>query len=116
VIHLLDLPWVKHAKQRPRSGRGHTYTPTATKKAEAFLLDQFMQAVGDDFEPLAIPLGVSIALKKETIDLTIFPYTEHKVRSLSGDIDNYAKTVLDALNGKAWVDDKQIERLFVVKT
>lgn len=27
---------------------------------------------------------------------------------LQGDIDNYTKTVLDGLNGRAFVDDKQV--------
>jgi Holliday junction resolvase RusA-like endonuclease len=115
-INLLELPWVKHAKQRPRSGRGHTYTPTATKKAEAFLREQFLFAMPDDFTPIEQSIGVSIVLRRDNIDFQVFPYTPHEVRSLSGDIDNYAKTILDALNGVAWKDDKQIERLFVVKT
>jgi len=32
------------------------------------------------------------------------------------DVDNVAKAVLDALNGVAWVDDTQVERLLVVKS
>ena len=36
-------------------------------------------------------------------------------RKLSGDIDNYAKAVLDALNGVAYNDDKQIVVLMLEK-
>ena len=32
------------------------------------------------------------------------------------DVDNVAKAVLDALNGVAWVDDTQVERLLVTKS
>jgi len=32
-----------------------------------------------------------------------------------GDVDNYCKTLLDALNGIAWVDDRQVRRATVEK-
>ena len=32
------------------------------------------------------------------------------------DVDNVAKAVLDALNGIAWVDDTQVQRLVVEKS
>ena len=34
----------------------------------------------------------------------------------TGDADNMAKSVLDALNGRAWADDCQVARLIVEKT
>lgn len=34
---------------------------------------------------------------------------------INGDVDNYAKAILDALNGKAWRDDAQISLLIVDK-
>jgi Holliday junction resolvase RusA-like endonuclease len=34
---------------------------------------------------------------------------------LTGDIDNYAKSILDALNGVAYADDKQIVSLYLEK-
>ena len=34
---------------------------------------------------------------------------------LLGDIDNYAKSILDGLNGVAFDDDKQVRYLKVVK-
>lgn len=114
MIHV-TIPWKKHAKQRPRSGRGHTYTPTATKQAEKIVADNFRAAVGPDYVPTPNPIGVSITLRKDELDISVFNYTTDHAKALNGDIDNYAKTVLDALNGVAWVDDKQICRLFVVK-
>jgi len=34
---------------------------------------------------------------------------------LRGDIDNYVKTILDALNGIAWVDDNQVVKVTAIK-
>ena len=36
--------------------------------------------------------------------------------SIAGDIDNYAKTLLDGLNGVAWDDDSQVLKLTVLKS
>jgi Holliday junction resolvase RusA-like endonuclease len=109
-IHV-GFPWKKHAKQRPRSGRGHTYTPTVTKEAEKIIRDNFLACVGPDFKPLEGPLRVGVAMSKDRVHLTIHEIEPRNNNSLNGDIDNYLKTVLDALNGVAWVDDKQIDYL-----
>lgn len=34
---------------------------------------------------------------------------------LRGDLDNYVKTVLDALNGVAWDDDSQVVKITAIK-
>jgi Holliday junction resolvase RusA-like endonuclease len=34
---------------------------------------------------------------------------------LRGDLDNMVKTALDALNGKAWADDRQVVKISAVK-
>ena len=33
----------------------------------------------------------------------------------AGDVDNYAKSALDALNGIVWLDDRQVAQLTAVK-
>lgn len=38
-----------------------------------------------------------------------------KTSPLRGDIDNYVKTVMDALNGKAYADDRQVQKLRAAK-
>jgi Holliday junction resolvase RusA-like endonuclease len=78
---------------------GKAYTPKRTKEAERTIA-QYAMAKRSTYDipfPITGPLRVGIAFllsKKQT-----------------GDIDNYAKTVLDALNGVIWQDDKQIKRL-----
>ncbi len=112
----LVLPWKVHAKQRPRGGKnGVVYTPKATKDAEKIVKQSFVDCMGENFPPLAGPVAVELSLGNDEILFRIAPHAEHEHRKLRGDIDNYAKTILDALNGVAYYDDRQIERLTVVK-
>jgi crossover junction endodeoxyribonuclease RusA len=110
----VTIPWKPHAKQRPRSGRGHTYTPKATKDAEQAIRDAFL-AVHPDRPPEDGPITVWIDMTNDYLEIQVLPTTPWIHRKLRGDVDNYAKTVLDALNGIAWVDDKQIRALTVRK-
>lgn len=48
------------------------------------------------------------AIIVERVDLE----TKSKLR---GDIDNYIKTILDALNGVAWRDDSQVVKVTGIK-
>ena len=43
------------------------------------------------------------------------PQRASRVPARSIDLDNAAKIALDALNGVAWVDDRQIERLTIIR-
>ena len=82
-------------KGRPRVVRGHAYTPAATVVAEhriAFLA----RAVG------ARPIECPVAVRAE------FFFKDGRARA---DIDNLAKLVLDALNGVAFKDDRQVVSL-----
>lgn len=110
----VTIPWTPHAKQRPRLGRGRrAYTPAATHRAEAAVRDAYREAV--DHTPFDVPVAVLVAMEAERLHLTIRPCDDYEHRRLRGDIDNYAKTVLDALNGTAWVDDKHIRSLGAIK-
>jgi Holliday junction resolvase RusA-like endonuclease len=52
-----------------------------------------------------------------TPDETIIHVTTspHSAKTLRGDLDNYVKLTLDALNGIAWDDDNQVVRINAVK-
>jgi Holliday junction resolvase RusA-like endonuclease len=107
------IPWKPHAKQRPRVANGHAYTSEATRKAEAAII----AAYKDSSAPRGLegPLAVTIRFANEGFHISFEPIAPHVNRKLRGDIDNYAKTVLDSLNGVAYEDDSQIGSLQLVK-
>lgn len=78
-------------KGRPRFGRGRTFTPKRTRDCEQAIA---LVARTHFSEPLQGPLSVEIVLSKAR-----------------GDLDNRIKTVTDACNGIAWVDDRQIVQI-----
>ena len=105
----VKLPWVPKAKERPRSTRtGHTYTPAATRKAEALLASAFREEVGELWTPYDSPLSVEMEFWNDHVVLRIEEVEAYTQRKLRGDTDNYMKTVGDALNGVAWEDDRLI--------
>lgn len=50
------------------------------------------------------------------VDLRVRRPKQTKLSYPSPDIDNYAKSVLDALNGYAWTDDTQVVELEATKS
>jgi Holliday junction resolvase RusA-like endonuclease len=108
------LVWVPRAKQRPKTtfknGHPRTFTPRPTIEAEHALAAQW---VG---QPVAGPLAVTIVMTDTYVDVAVTPCDEPLSPKLRrGDIDNYTKLICDALNGVAWLDDRQIARILVVK-
>ena len=114
----LCLDVTPYPKQRPRARRnGHIYTPSETRKYEEEVarLAKIQMAGKRPLENtvsvvvaawLPIPKSFTKAEKQAAIAGKLAP---------KGDVDNYAKSVLDALNGIVWVDDKQITQLTALK-
>ncbi len=84
-------------KARPRVVGQHAYTPVRTVAAEK-RIGQYLKVAYPHLKPATGRLKVALMF-----------HLSHA----RGDIDNYAKLVLDALNGRAWVDDQQIDTLVV---
>lgn len=111
--HAIFIEGKPHVKQRPRvvqkNGKAWGYTPAETVKAEKAIADAWD---GPMFEgEVAVHIVVDTegtAVIVERIDLDV-------KTKLRGDLDNYIKTVLDALNGVAWKDDSQVVKITGIK-
>lgn len=92
------VPGMPVAWQRPQHGRTHrgnsyTYTPNKTKSFERDVAWEAKRA--------------GIKLHEGIVAVTLMFF------GCRGDADNLAKSVLDALNGIAWNDDRQVEELHI---
>lgn len=93
------FPGAPIAKGRPRFTRqGRAYTPLKTRNAEVMLIFEARRLW--QRPPLEIPVCLDVSFYLKEPKKPKFP-----VPAVRGDIDNYLKTVLDALNGIVWLDD-----------
>lgn len=96
-------------KSRPRRGKGRTYTEKFVVEAEkAIKLDY-------DGPKFTGPLAVRVRLYKDHVRVYLRELPETWSSPLRGDVDNYAKLVLDGLNKVAYNDDSQVMSLTVEK-
>lgn len=95
------VPGTPVSKERPRKGKGgRMYTPAKTVAAEQ-QIEWLCKSAMKGARPLDGPVEVNLA----------FVVPDRRVR----DLDNMAKTVLDAMNKLAYTDDSQIIRLTAEK-
>lgn len=110
-------------KQRPRISGHRAYTPKRTKDYEERVLEAFRSsyqgfypAFGKDV-PVRICISVIQEIPKSWSKKKRARAESGEIVPLSrnGDIDNIAKSILDALNGFAYEDDCQVTTLIVTK-
>ena len=91
-------------KQRARKGRGgHWYTPEPTKRYV-----RAVRSIGT--------LTMAAHVQKHKVPWPLHARYRVKVivaldKGQRADVDNVAKSVLDALNGALWFDDRQVDSL-----
>lgn len=116
-----EIPGDPVAKQRPRMTKsGHVYTPTKTREYEKLVKEAYISKSRGWKYDKDVPLMVRI--------IAYFPIpksdskkrkTEKKIGmirpTIKSDIDNICKSILDGLNGVAYVDDRQIVSLHASK-
>jgi Holliday junction resolvase RusA-like endonuclease len=97
---LLDMtvPGDPMQKQRPRFGNGRTYTPAETVNAE-LVIGTLARNARRGQPPTKAAVGIALEFYCAT--------------RAGRDADNLAKLVMDALSKVVYVDDRQIEELFV---
>lgn len=97
-------------KERPRATKhGRVYTPQKTREYEKKLAAMFQEQF-PDHDPMTEPLDVKVDVATDHIVIAIQP-AAYKPKGMRGDLDNYVKAALDALNGLAFEDDRQIVSL-----
>lgn len=89
------------AASRPRISKWGAYYTGPYKKFKMDAEKIVMDTLGPKWVPLEEPLRTEVYMFVTRPKRTklIFP---------KADIDNYLKAIFDCLNGKLWVDDKQI--------
>lgn len=112
VYFIIDGPIVP--KGRPRFTKtGRTYTPKRTldyeKKVELAYRTEYPAGLAFVNEPLEMILNVYMAIPKGISKKKREQMLLHEYPALhNGDVDNFLKSVADALNGVCYTDDCQI--------
>lgn len=120
----IRLPIEPQPKGRPKfttiAGHLHAYTPKKTLNYESQVADLYKQMSGRVYikKPQAIHVAImfGMPIPMSTPKKYREPMLQDEIKhTKKGDIDNLAKSVLDALNGVAWEDDSQIVSLNLKK-
>ena len=101
--HSLVIKRKPKAKGRPRAGKYGMYTDKATREYEQAIKDAYIQSGGPVFNG---PVTLVAVFNKDSITITINEAKD--TSSLRGDVDNYIKSIMDGLNGVAYLDDGQV--------
>ena len=96
---------------------GHSYTPPKTVAYERLVRECYLKAKQPKLTgSLKVMLLVYCPIPKSTPKKTAALMRDGKIRHVKRpDVDNIAKSVLDALNGVAFDDDSAVYSLFVAK-
>ena len=105
-----DIP--PRPKGRPRFAKGHAYTPKLTNEyektiGEEYLLKGLKKHLG------AISIFVTFNYRIPTSRTKELKHGDICIEK--ADIDNLQKSVLDGLNGVAFLDDKQVYKIVAEK-
>ena len=105
-------------KARPRFTKtGHVYMDPKTKEYERLVRDTYLASGGQKFDGAVrmemtcrymVPKSASNTKKANMLARKIVPQTKP-------DADNIAKIIMDALNGAAYEDDKNVTSLHIEK-
>ncbi len=118
-FEIIGEPKGKGRPRFARIGNGvRTYTPKDTENYEAYIKMSFLNAPGHrklDGQIQAEIKGVFPIPKSATKKSRAMMIDGTMLHTKKIDCDNLAKTVLDALNGIAYDDDKQVCKLYVEK-
>lgn len=115
LIFEADFYGKVYSKGRPRfSGKGHTYTPANTRKFERAVKD-FLELENCPyvFHPVRVLITLVDPFPKSMGTLERTLASKGVTFSTVGDVDNRAKSILDACNDVLLMDDSQVSSLHV---
>lgn len=125
MVMCFMIPGDPVGKGRPRlttrGGYAHAYTPEKTAEYENKVKEAFLEqfSVTDKFGkdvPLKVQIDAYLRIPRSTSKTKAKDMQFRRIRpTKKPDADNIAKIILDALNGLAYEDDKQIVSLEVSK-
>lgn len=121
MIFSFFVPGQPRGKERPRHKGNITYTPKKTKEYEELVVKCFT-----DKYPKFIPIEGDMPVRVEIIAQYKIPKSLSKVKKaliaegnvyplVKPDCDNIGKAIMDALNGYAYKDDKQVVNCLIEK-
>lgn len=121
-VLVCDVPGPPVSKGRPRAttrhGRVRLVTPEQTERGEAWVRHCWLDQVGQTLFTVALHVEIEVVLgvpRSWSRFRQQQAFKGHVRPTRKPDLDNTAKACLDALNGIAWLDDSQVDRLLVVK-
>lgn len=114
------IPGDPQGKARPRFANGHAYTPEKTREYEQLIALMYWTSAAKYTFPADTPLSAKIVVHKRIAKSATKAKREQMLNGTERpmtkpDADNIAKCILDALNGVAYPDDRQIVDLSVTK-
>ena len=116
-----EVPGKVVGKERPRVNMytGRVYTPGKTKDYE-FLVQQYFKMKYPRYEMLEGRLSINIIaylkIPKSTSKAKVEEMLENKISpTKKPDVDNIAKSILDAMNNFVFKDDNQVSKINVEK-
>jgi Holliday junction resolvase RusA-like endonuclease len=105
------IPGEPMGKQRPKFGKGFTYTPQKTVNYETLVKEMYLQKhFGKKLNgALSMTIWATFSIPKSASKAKCQQMIDHKIRpTKKPDCDNITKIICDALNKIAYDDDAQI--------
>ena len=114
-----NIPGKIQAKQRPRFNGKFAYTPKETIAYENWVRSCYLEKYNNEKileTPLEVHIRAYFEIPKSTSKKKKEQMLENEINpTIKPDTDNIAKSILDSLNGIAYLDDKQVIKLIVEK-
>lgn len=111
------IEFIHYGRLKPKERPRNNYrTPKATKDCESSIAKSFRSAYpSETFKPyegfVKVEFTYGYRPAKNTSQKQMKLLLDNVYCDKGGDIDNIEKTLLDALNGLAYVDDKQVVKV-----